>query len=294
MGLIHSRVRAFSTITPTEDREPLPATGRAGRNLPAAFAVGIFLGAIVIGSVIVAKPVFLALAIIADCIALYELARAFKRADVTLILPVAWVGTIGMGICAYTLGAEALLGAFVVTIIAIVLWRIGDGWNHRAFHDVFVSIFSLSYVSLLTCFAVLMLAQQRNPAPLLIWVLTTISNDLGGYFTGIFFGKHPLAPKVSPSKSWEGFAGSALMCMAVASISLSLAGYTWWIGLFIGVFTACAATLGDLGESLIKRDVGLKDMGHLLPGHGGLMDRLDSLLVTAPLFYLFFSKIMGW
>ena len=109
-------------------------------------------------------------------------------------------------------------------------------------------------------------------------------SDIGGYAVGVLFGKHPMAPSLSPKKSWEGFAGSVFTCAAVGAISLPLLlGGLWWAGVILGAVAAAGATLGDLIESSIKRDLGIKDMGALLPGHGGLMDRLDSLVVVAPI-----------
>ena len=117
-----------------------------------------------------------------------------------------------------------------------------------------------------------------------MFILVTVFSDIGGYAVGVVFGKHPMAPSLSPKKSWEGFAGSVATCAAVGAISLPLLlGGLWWAGAVLGVAAAAGATLGDLIESSIKRDLGIKDMGALLPGHGGLMDRLDSLVVVAPI-----------
>ena len=121
----------------------------------------------------------------------------------------------------------------------------------------------------------------------LLFVLLAVASDVGGFVAGVLFGRHPLAPSVSPKKTWEGLAGSVLLSCLVGA-----AGITWLLGgdPLVGVGLALAtvgtATLGDLAESLIKRDLELKDMGTLLPGHGGVLDRLDSLLLTAPVVHL--------
>ena len=109
-------------------------------------------------------------------------------------------------------------------------------------------------------------------------------SDIGGYAAGVLFGKHPMAPSVSPKKSWEGFAGSVVACVVggVALVVRWLLDGPWWAGVVLGAVAAVGATLGDLCESMIKRDLGIKDMGSILPGHGGLMDRLDSLLHRRP------------
>ena len=119
------------------------------------------------------------------------------------------------------------------------------------------------------------------------FVAVVVANDTGGYIAGVLFGKHPMAPSISPKKSWEGFAGSNALAIAVGTAcGLFLLGVPWWVGALLGVCGVLAGTTGDLAESLIKRDLGLKDMGTILPGHGGIMDRLDSLLVTVPAIYL--------
>jgi phosphatidate cytidylyltransferase len=121
----------------------------------------------------------------------------------------------------------------------------------------------------------------------LAFVATVVCSDTGGYATGVLFGRHPLAPVVSKAKTWEGFAGSVLACSAAGILFLTLTFHqVWWQGLLFGLAIVVTATVGDLGESMIKRDLGIKDMGRLLPGHGGLMDRLDSLLPCAAVAYL--------
>ena len=118
-------------------------------------------------------------------------------------------------------------------------------------------------------------------------------SDIGGYVAGVLFGRHPMAPTISPKKSWEGFAGSALFtAVGGALLVILLLDGLWWEGVVIGLAAMVAATLGDLGESMIKRDLGIKDMGSLLPGHGGMMDRLDSLLLAAPVTYLLLSWLV--
>jgi phosphatidate cytidylyltransferase len=121
-----------------------------------------------------------------------------------------------------------------------------------------------------------------------------VLTDTGGYVAGVAFGRHPMAPLVSPNKSWEGLAGSLLAAAAGGAVGLPLLfGVAWWWGVLFGLLTAGAAVLGDLAESLLKRDLGVKDMSGLLPGHGGLMDRLDSILFAAPTAYLLLGVVAG-
>jgi phosphatidate cytidylyltransferase len=147
-------------------------------------------------------------------------------------------------------------------------------------------------VPLLAGFAVLLLVPDDGAVRVIAFIATVIASDVGGYAAGVLFGKHPMAPTISPKKSWEGMAGSVTACMLVATpfVALGLDG-PWWGGIAFGAALAVSATIGDLGESLIKRDLGIKDMGNLLPGHGGIMDRLDSLLPSAAVAYLLLSVL---
>jgi phosphatidate cytidylyltransferase len=126
-----------------------------------------------------------------------------------------------------------------------------------------------------------------------VFIAVTVLSDIGGYVAGVLFGRHPMAPTISPKKSWEGFAGSALFTAVGGALLVTLlVDGLWWEGVVIGLAAMVAATLGDLCESMIKRDLGIKDMGSLLPGHGGMMDRLDSLLLAAPVTYLLLSWLV--
>ena len=145
----------------------------------------------------------------------------------------------------------------------------------------------VGWLPLLAGFAMLMLAADDGAQRVVVFVLLTVCSDVGGYVAGVLFGRHPLAPTVSPKKSWEGLGGSVVLCLVagVASVTLMLGG-TWWAGALVGLAAVFAATLGDLSESILKRDLGIKDMGTLVPGHGGVLDRLDSLLAVAPTTWL--------
>jgi phosphatidate cytidylyltransferase len=170
--------------------------------------------------------------------------------------------------------------------VGILIWRLVDG-SEGYLRDTTAGVFAVVYVPFLAAFAMLLTAQDKGAERVLLFLLLVVCNDTGGYAAGVLFGRHPMAPKISPKKSWEGLAGSI--------VTAAVAGALWmdyildgklWQGAVIGVAVVASATLGDLCESMIKRDLGIKDMGRLLPGHGGIMDRLDSLLPTAPVVYL--------
>src|SRR4051812_40134222 len=268
---------AATAVTPS-GRSP----GRAGRDLPAAIAVGASLGALVIVTIFTVRVVWILLVAAGVTIGAYELVRALNvRGFRPPLLPVLG-GTIAMPLTAYAAGAEGQVLALFVTIVVIVTWRL-VGPAERLWPDVAAATFAAVYLGFLAGFASLMTIPPDGPRRVLIFVAGTVCSDVGGYATGVLFGKHPMAPTVSPKKSWEGFAGSATACMLWGALTLHfLLHQPYWEGVVYGIAVVCTATVGDLGESLIKRDIGIKDMGTLLPGHGGIMDRLDSLLCTAP------------
>ncbi|WP_084799317.1 phosphatidate cytidylyltransferase [Gleimia coleocanis] len=279
---------------PTQNHEPLPASGKAGRNLPAALAVGFSMAFVSLGALFLSNIAFLVLMSTFAVVALWELAGAFARKGHQVVLPPAWIGAVGMIICAWTLGLEAVLAALCFTIAAIAIWRVLDGTGENALMDVMITAFSLVYVGLLASFVVFILASPYKIPAVMLFIALAVANDLGGWAAGITFGKHPMAPKISPKKSWEGFAGSILASITVGVGGMVYLGASWWWGIILAILTTIAATTGDLVESLIKRDVGLKDMSNLLPGHGGLMDRMDSLLMVAPVVYLVLRVALPW
>ena len=269
---------------PDVDEPPVPS--RAGRNLPAAIAVGLALAALILGTLFTQRRLFVVVIAAALAVAVLELARALshngmKAARTPLVLG----GTVTIA-AAYQRGSAALLIGLVATCLACLAWRVADG-GPGVVRDWTASVFVAVYAPFLAGFAAMMTAPENGGARIASFIATTVCSDVGGYVAGVLKGKHPMAPSVSPKKTWEGFAGSLVACMicGVALVS-SVMEIAWWQGVLFGLAVAVAATIGDLGESLIKRDVGIKDMGHLLPGHGGIMDRLDSLLVVAPVAWL--------
>ena len=264
------------------DAPAAPATPKAGRDLRAAVGVGLLLAGLVIGTLIIDARAFLVVVVAAICVGAWELRRAIATKGINIPLVPLLLGVAGMLVSAYARGAEALVVTFGLTIIGILIWRVADGVAGAA-RDLSASALVTFYPVFLAGFAALMLAAPDGRQRIVVFILVTVFSDIGGYAVGVKFGKHPMAPSLSPKKSWEGFAGSVLSCALVGAISLPLLlDGPWWAGVLLGVVAAAAATLGDLIESSIKRDLGIKDMSTILPGHGGLMDRLDSLVVVAP------------
>lgn len=279
--------------TPETPAEQEKKTSRAGRNLPASIAVGVGLVALVLATLFIQKEAFIAVVAIALAIGLFELTRAFSTAGIKIpVAPVLTGGTI-MLIGAYTDGGmETASVAMALTVIGTLVWRLSDGAQGFV-RDSSAGIFVLGYLFLMGTFVVLMLAEDDGPWRIVAFIVATIASDIGGYVAGVLFGKHPMAPTISPKKSWEGFTGSLLFGIAagIVTITYALDGQ-WWVGIILGVAGVVFATLGDLSESLIKRDLGIKDMGDLLPGHGGLMDRLDSLIAVAPVAWLILHTLV--
>lgn len=267
--------------------DAFPKAARAGRNLPVATAVGLALLALVWASLFLVKAAFVAVATVAVCLSLWEVAQAFARRGINLPLLPLLVGTAGILVSAYVAGEEALLVSFMLTAGGVVVWRVIDGTGATALRDSTAGIFAAAWLPFLAGFVMLMLAMPDGARRVLLFVLLAVASDVGGYVAGVLVGRHPLAPSVSPKKTWEGLGGSVLLsCLVGAAGTTWLLGGSPLIGVGLGLATVATATLGDLAESLIKRDLELKDMGSLLPGHGGVLDRLDSMLLTAPVVYL--------
>ena len=259
---------------------------RTGRNLPAAIAVGLLLGGLAVLTLFTVKATFLLYVGIILSAALWELRHAFGSREIHLpLVPIA-AGGVAMVTLAYWTQARWSLAALGIAGIAVLAWRLPGG-PAGFVRDVTAGIFTLLYLPLAAVFVALMLAEPDGARRAFLFVVLTVCSDTGGYLAGILVGKHPLVPRISPKKTWEGLAGSLVLCLAAGTLLLPrlLGGYVWQ-GALLGLAAVAAATLGDLVESMIKRDLEIKDMGHLLPGHGGIMDRLDSLLVMAPVVYV--------
>ncbi len=259
---------------------------RTGRNLPVAIGVGLALGACALLTLYTVKATFLVYMGAAVGAAGWELTRALSARGIRTALPPLICGSAAIWTCAYWLGTRAALAAVALTAIAVIIWRLPGG-PADYLRDMTASVFVLVYLPLMAVFAVLMLASRDGSDRILVFIAVTVCNDIGGYFAGILFGRHPLVPAISPKKTWEGLAGSLVACVAAgAALVPTLLHGRFWQGVILGVAAVAAATLGDLAESMIKRDLEIKDMGTLLPGHGGLSERLDSLLLNAPVAWL--------
>jgi phosphatidate cytidylyltransferase len=264
--------------------------GRAGRDLPAAVGVGLLLLALIVASLAFEKSLFVVLVLAAMVVAIWELRGALATNGTEVPAVPVVVGGAAIVSLAYLVGSSAVTATLAATVLATALWRLTAGAAGFV-RDVTAAVFVTVYVPFLMAFVMLLLREDDGALRVVTFILVTIASDIGGYAVGVLFGKHPMAPAISPKKSWEGFAGSAAACALAgwAGVVYLLDG-RWWVGVLLGIVAVVTATLGDLVESLIKRDLGIKDMSNLLPGHGGIMDRLDSLLATVPLAW----AVMFW
>ena len=247
-----------------------------------AIAVGLGLGVLAIVSLLTYRETFILIIAAAVAASIWELRGTLARARGIHItwVPVA-IGSVATIALAWPYGQSAQGLGVAVTALACMVWRFGKGASGYL-ADVSASIFVTVYLGLLASFATLMLVPDDGTQRIITFLIMVVCSDTGGYAAGVLFGKHPMAPTISPKKSWEGFAGSVTAAMIGGALTVwLLLGGQWWQGLIVGCAIAISSTGGDLAESLIKRDLGVKDMGNLLTGHGGVMDRIDSLLPSA-------------
>ncbi|GGL86513.1 MULTISPECIES: phosphatidate cytidylyltransferase [Micromonospora] len=283
------RRRASAERPATQQLPP----SRAGRNLPAAIGVGLGLGAAVLVPLFLWIPGFIAVLATAVGIGIWEMTRAVGRTDARPpLVPLLAGGVLTVGM-AWWAGPDALVLGLLVTMLGTTIWRLGDGLANLR-RDLVPALLIAVYVPFLAGFAALLAgAEGDGNWRVLVTVVAVVLSDTGGYAAGVSFGRRPMAPSISPKKSWEGFAGSVAAAAAGSALLIWLLFDVapWWGALF-GVAVSGAAVLGDLAESMIKRDLGIKDMSNLLPGHGGLMDRLDSILFAVPTAYVILAVLV--
>jgi phosphatidate cytidylyltransferase len=266
--------------------------GRAGRNLWAATGVGLLLMGLVAGSLLVAAWILAFIVAAAAVLAVHELRDAMRKGSIEITGRTLYVGAPAMVLAAYFGGAYHLVVAFGATVLLILLQRLFLG-AHGFVRDVSASVFIAAYVPFMLSFAMLLMRADDGAARVFALVLLVAGTDTGGYIAGVLFGRHPMAPRISPKKTWEGLAGSVILNLAMGSaFFVFVFERPWFYGAISGVVLALVGTLGDLAESVIKRDLGIKDMSSLLPGHGGIMDRLDSVIPSAFAAWALFAVLL--
>lgn len=268
-------------------------TSRAGRNLPVAIVVGAVIGGAVIATLVWAKYAFLGILAAGVVLGTLEMGRRLRAAGYVIPMIPLVIGGQAIVWLTWPYGARGALAGFGGTVVLCMIWRLLSSQDRRAAHgsnappanylrDVSTTVLVAAWLPLFASFAALLVYHHNGPAKVFALAVGVVASDVGGYAAGVLFGKHPMVPAISPKKSWEGFVGSLLLGITVTVLTvIYLVGKPWYIGLLLGVTVVLTATLGDLVESQVKRDLGIKDMGSLLPGHGGVMDRFDGFLPSA-------------
>ena len=276
---------------------------RTGRNLILAILIGLGAGVLVLGSLIFVTELFMVFAAAAIALAVVELGTALRVSGRDIPRTASVIAALAVVPASYYLDAEWRWVVTMAGIAFVVLWRVVEyAWPSRRggadalLRDITASILVLAYVGLLASFAVLLASPNASPGGkwwLIAAVVVVVATDTGAYAAGLNFGRHKMAPEISPGKTWEGFAGAgAAAIVAGILLSIFMIHVPWWFGFVLGPVLLFTATIGDLAESLIKRDIGIKDMSGWLPGHGGVLDRLDSILpsmaATYALYLIFY------
>ncbi|GGH63411.1 phosphatidate cytidylyltransferase [Rothia aerolata] len=263
---------------PSQASAPAQKQSKAGRNLPAAIGVGVVLGAVVVIGLFFQPWVLVVTAAFAAALGNWEVVSSLnqKRGMGIPIYP-AVATAFAMPFFAYIGGGQWLIFAVVASILVLIGWRL-FGTKDGMIMSVMGSVFAMGWVPFMLALAMLLFRSENGTAAIFLCIIMAIGNDTWGYVAGVLWGKHPMAPRISPKKTWEGFAGSMVGSIIVAVVSCILLGMPWWFGVILAVTLVVTATTGDLAESMVKREIGIKDMSHILPGHGGVMDRLDSIV----------------
>lgn len=279
---------------------PLPAPS-PGRNLPVAIGVGVVAFAAVAGGLLFLPWLFIVVIGGALCLAVVELRRALERKGMHASLIPILIGTGVSFVGGYALSlfdagltpVEFVMVCVGATMLASLMARLSGG-PEGFMRDAAASALIIAYIPLMGVFVPLLLGSDNGSLRLVTLISCVVVSDISAYAVGSQLGRHKLAPLISPSKTWEGLMGSVVFSgLAGAVFGVFLLGIAWWVGVILGILMALGGTLGDLVESLIKRDAGIKDMSNFLPGHGGVMDRLDSMLVAVPIGWLVLHLALG-
>ena len=266
-----------------------PKKSKVGRNLPAAIGVGVVLGALVVIGLFYVPWLLVALAAAAAGVGTWEVVNGLNhKRGMGIPLPPAVLIAVVLPFLAYIGGGQWLIFAVVASILFLIACRL-FGPKDGMIMSVMGSIFAVSWVPFMLALAMLLFRDEGGPGKIFMILIMAIGNDTWGYIAGVLWGKHPMAPKISPKKTWEGFAGSMVGSIIVGVIASLVIGEPWWFGVILAVFLVATATTGDLSESMVKREIGIKDMSNILPGHGGVMDRLDSIVFCLAIGYVIFA-----
>jgi phosphatidate cytidylyltransferase len=274
-----------------------PQRAGPGRDVPTAFITGIVLAGLAVGAILIGAGAF---AIFAGVVVLFAQGEFYLAMQKRHYQPATALGLVSGALvlgAGYYRGENAMLAIVALSLFATFLWYMTVPPQHRAnlVSNIAITMLGIAYIPLLAAYAIAVLNLPDGEGLALSIIGLTFVYDTAAFGVGYLWGSRPLAPNISPKKSWEGAIGASLVTMAVAvGVVSPLVDLLDTVGRSVGlaVVVALFAPLGDLAESLIKRDLGIKDMGGILPGHGGVMDRIDSVLFVAPAAFIYLRLIL--
>ena len=267
---------------------------RAGRKLGPSIVVSLSLIALIWFALAYHREIFAVVVAVAVLFGIREIVRAFGARDIYISVVSLAAGALGLTYATWNGGVAGLAIATAIAIPLLLIQLLTKG-PEGFVQSATATTFSLLYLPFLAGFLILLARPNNGLERVMTFVVLVGCNDTFGYAVGVLLGKHPLVPAISPKKSWEGLIGSLVFTVVGGSLSFAyILSMDWWIGAVVGLMIVFTATCGDLIESAMKRDLQLKDMGSLLPGHGGILDRLDSVLISAPALWLALELVKRW
>jgi len=267
---------------------------KAGRKLGPSIIVSLSLVALIWFALAYRREVFAVVVAVAVLLGIREIVRAFNVRGIYISVVSLAAGAVVLTYATWNGGAAGLAIATAIAIPLLLIQLLTKG-PEGFVQSATATIFSLLYLPFLGGFLILLAKPSTGLERVMTFVVLVGCNDTFGYIVGVLFGKHPLVPVISPKKSWEGLIGSLVFTVIGGSLAFEyIMEMQWWIGAIVGLMIVFTATCGDLIESAMKRDLHLKDMGTLLPGHGGILDRLDSVLISAPALWLALELVKRW
>jgi phosphatidate cytidylyltransferase len=299
---IEAQVRATNAKIEAQFRETnAKIEARTGRNLVAAIAIGVVFGAAFISSLIFLTWIFMIFAAVLMTFLALELTSAFRASGRNVPRVASGIAAVAVIVAAYFWHSEGQWLILLAGMALVTVWRLVEAAvpsrrkpGRELGYDLLAGIFIQAYAVFLGSFTVLLVTQQNGRWWVLSLLIIVVSTDTGAYVSGLLLGRHKMAPRISPKKTWEGFGGSIIAALIASELVCWLLLHISPLdALVLGVSLALSATLGDLMESLIKRDLGIKDISNWLPGHGGFLDRLDSVLPSAAVAYTLFLIFNG-
>lgn len=266
--------------------EPAEGSRSGGRNLPIAIASGVLLAGLMLGSMFWHPFAFTLLVVVLCTVGVVEAARVMRSQRVDVSVPVLVVTSLVILFGTYHAGATGQAVGVLLLFLGAVAWQLADGQRRDVFRTVAATIMFGLWVPFLASYAVLLITRPDGAWAAVAVLGGAIFTDIGGYAFGSRFGRHKIAPTISPAKSWEGLIGGLVTAAAIGALVLPLAGgFDVSSAVVIPVVAGLAGFFGDLTESMLKRDLGVKDLGALIPGHGGILDRVDGILLAMPVGY---------